>query len=135
VKVVADSQALVWYLVDPARLSEPALDALLAAEDSDGVIVSAATLADLWYASQKTSSPPIAPGVFEHIQDTVLDPATNLVLQPISVATMRYFDIVPLDDLRDPFDRFILASAIQLGVPLVTADRAISNTKSVEIIW
>jgi hypothetical protein len=71
VKVVADSQALVRYLVDPARLSEPALDALLAAEDSDGVIVSAATLADLWYASQKTSSAPIAPGVFEHIQDTV----------------------------------------------------------------
>ena len=134
-KVVADSQALVRYLVDPARLSEPALDALLAAEDSDGVIVSAATLADLWYASQKTSSAPIAPGVFEHIQDTVLDPATNLVLQPISVATMRYFDVVPLDDLRDPFDRFILATAIQLSVPLVTFDRAISNTKTVEIIW
>jgi PIN domain nuclease of toxin-antitoxin system len=135
VKVVADSQALVRYLVDPARLSEPALDALLAAEDSDGVIVSAATLADLWYASQKTSSAPIAPGVFEHIQDTVLDPATNLVLQPISVATMRYFDVVPLNDLRDPFDRFILATAIQLSVPLVTSDRAISNTKTVEIIW
>jgi len=135
VKVVADSQALVRYLADPARLSEPALDALLTAEDSDGVIVSAATLADLWYASQKTSSAPIAPGVFEHIQDTVLDPVTNLVLQPISVATMRYFDVVPLDDLRDPFDRFILATAIQLGVPLVTSDRAISNTKTVEIIW
>lgn len=134
-KVVADSQALVRYLVDPARLSEPALEALLAAEDSDGVIVSAATLGDLWYASQKTSSAPIAPGVFEHIQDTVLDPATNLVLQPISVATMRYFDVVPLNDLRDPFDRFILATAIQLGVPLVTTDRAISNTKTVEIIW
>lgn len=134
-KVVADSQALVRYLADPARLSEPALDALLTAEDSDGVIVSAATLADLWYASQKTSSAPIAPGVFEHIQDTVLDPVTNLVLQPISVATMRYFDVVPLDDLRDPFDRFILATAIQLGVPLVTSDRAISNTKTVEIIW
>lgn len=134
-KVVADSQALLRYLVDPARLSEPALDALLAAEDSDGVIVSAATLGDLWYASPKTSSAPIAPGVFEHIQDTVLDPATNLVLQPISVVTMRYFDVVPLNDLRDPFDRFILATAIQLGVPLVTADRAISNTKTVEIIW
>jgi PIN domain nuclease of toxin-antitoxin system len=135
VKVVADSQALVRYLVDPARLSEPALDALLAAEDSDGVIVSAATLADLCYASQKTSSAPIAPGVFEHIQDTILDPATNLVLQPISVATMRYFDVVPLNDLRDPFDRFILATAIQLSVPLVTSDRAISNTKTAEIIW
>jgi PIN domain nuclease of toxin-antitoxin system len=135
VRVVADSQALVRYLVDPTRLSEPALDALLEAEDSDGVIVSAATLGDLWYASQKTSSPPVAPGVFEHIRDTLLDPSTNLVLQPISVATMMHFDAVPLNDLRDPFDRFILATAIQLGIPLVSADRAISNTKTVEIIW
>ena len=127
-KVVADSQALVRYLVDPARLSEPALDALLQAEDSDGVIVSAATLGDLWYASQKTSSPPVAPGIFEHIRDTVLDPSTNLVVHPISVATMMHFDIVPLNDLRDPFDRFILATAVQLGIPLVTTDRAISNT-------
>jgi PIN domain nuclease of toxin-antitoxin system len=135
VKVVADSQALVRYLVEPTRLSEPALDALLEAEDSDGVIVSAATLGDLWYASQKTSSLPVAPGIFEHIRDTLLDPSTNLVLQPISVATMMHFDAVPLNDLRDPFDRFILATAIQLGIPLVSADRAISNTKTAEIIW
>ncbi len=134
-KVVADSQALVRYLVDPARLSEPALEALLQAEDSDGVIVSAATLGDLWYASQKTSSAPVAPGIFEHIRDTVPDPSTNLVVHPISVATMMHFDSVPLDDLRDPFDRFILATAAQLRIPLVTADRAITKTGMADIIW
>lgn len=134
-KVVADSQALVRYLVDPTRLSEPALDALLEAEDSDGVVVSVATLGDLWYASQKTSSAPIAPGVFEHIRATVLDPSTNRLVYPISVATMMYYDVAPLHDLRDPFDRFILATAVQLGIPLVTADRAISNTKTAKIIW
>lgn len=134
-KVVADSQALVRYLVDPARLSEPALDALLHAEDSDGVIVSAATLGDLWYASQKTSSAPVAPGIFEHIRDTVLDPSTNLVVHPISVATMMHFNSVPLNDLRDPFDRFIVATAVQLRIPLVTADRAIAKTGMADIIW
>lgn len=60
VKVVADSHALVRYLVDPQRLSEPALEAPLTAEDSGGVVVSVATLGDLWYASRKTSSPPVA---------------------------------------------------------------------------
>ena len=134
-KVVADSHALVRYLINPGRLSEPALEALLQAENTDGVVVSAATLGDLWYASQKTSSTHIAPGIFEHIRATVLDPSTNLVVHPISVATMMLFDTVPLDDLRDPFDRFILATAAQLGVPLVTADRAISKTGAVDIIW
>lgn len=134
-KVVADSHALVRYLVDPERLSEPALEALLEAEDTDGVIISAATLGDLWYASQKTSSAPLAPGVFELVRDTVFDPSTNLVVHPISVATMTHFGAVPLNDLRDPFDRFILATAAQLGVPLVTADRAITKAATVEIVW
>jgi PIN domain nuclease of toxin-antitoxin system len=48
---------------------------------------------------------------------------------------MMHFDVVPLNDLRDPFDRLILATAVQLGVPLGTADRAMSNTKTTEIIW
>lgn len=38
-KVVADSHTLVRYLVDPERVSEPALEALLEAEDTDGVII------------------------------------------------------------------------------------------------
>ncbi len=134
-KVVADSHTLVRYLVDPGRLSEPALEILLEAEDTDGVIISAATLGDLWYASQKTSSAPIAPGVFELVRDTVLDPSTNLVVHPISMATMNHFGAIPLKDLRDPFDRFILATAAQLGIPLVTADRAISKTGTVKIVW
>ncbi|MGB6162627.1 MAG: hypothetical protein WCF33_22665 [Pseudonocardiaceae bacterium] len=99
------------------------------------MIISAATLGDLWYASQKTSSAPVAPGIFEHIRDTVLDPSTNLVVHPISLATMVFFGDVPLNDLRDPFDRFILATAAQLRRLLVTADRAISKTGAVEIIW
>jgi len=135
VRVVADSHALVRYLVDPKRLSEPAVEALLAAEDSGGVVVSVATLGDLWYASQKTSSPPVAPGVFEIVRETILDPSTNLVFHPISTDTMMHFDAVPLNDLREPFDRFIVATAAQLDAPLVTADRAISRTGTIEIIW
>ncbi len=134
-KVVADTHVLVRYLVDPARLSDAALEALLEAENSDGIIISAATLGDLWYASQKTSSVVIAPGVVEHVQATLFDPSTNLVVYPISAATMAHFGTAPLDELRDPFDRFILATAKQLGAPLVTADRAISKTGIVEIIW
>lgn len=134
-KIVADTHVLVFYLFTPDRLTDTALEALLEAENTDGIVVSAATLADLWYASQKTSSPAIAPGVHEQIQATILDPTTNLVLHPISATTMTHFGAVPLADLRDPFDRFILATAMQLDVPLVTADHAITDTGAVNVIW
>ncbi len=42
---------------------------------------------------------------------------------------------MPLEALRDPFDRFILATALQLTAPLVTADRAITATGAAEIVW
>jgi PIN domain nuclease of toxin-antitoxin system len=58
----------------------------------------------------------------------VLDPTTNFDVVPIMVDTMDYFARVPLIELADPFDRFILATAAQLRLPLVTADRAMSKT-------
>jgi PIN domain nuclease of toxin-antitoxin system len=135
VRVVADSHVLIFYLLQPEKLTDQALAALLEAEETDGVVVSAATIGDLWYASHKSRPKSLAPGVFELLRQTVLDPSTNLEVVPIEVDTMKHFYCVPLADLADPFDRFILATAAQLELPLVTADRAIRKTNVVEVIW
>lgn len=42
---------------------------------------------------------------------------------------------IPLDQLRDPYDRLILATAIALDVPLVTRDNKIRRLNLVETIW
>lgn len=52
-RVVADSHSLLYYRFTPDQLSEPAFEALGNAENSDGLVVSAATLGDLWYSSHK----------------------------------------------------------------------------------
>ncbi len=134
-RVVADSHALIFYLFLPDRLSEPALEVLGQAEDSDGVVVSAATLGDLWYASHKRGAKSLATGAFESLRRTVLDPTTNFEIAPILAETTEHFDRVPLAQLADPFDRFILATAAQLRLPLVTADRAITAAGIAEVVW
>jgi PIN domain nuclease of toxin-antitoxin system len=134
VRVVADSHILIFYLFAPDKLSEPALEALGEAEDGMGIVVSAATLGDLWYASQKSGPSSLAPGAFESLRRTVLDPTTNFHIVPITADTMDHFVRVPLSELADPFDRFILATAAQLHLPLVTADRAMSKTGVVPVI-
>lgn len=53
-KVVADSHAIFWYLQSSAALSSAARQSLQEAEATDGVIVSAATVVDLWYVTQTT---------------------------------------------------------------------------------
>jgi PIN domain nuclease of toxin-antitoxin system len=51
VRVVADTHALVWYLLDDPdrRLSPATLAALEEAESTDGVAVSVGSVVDLWY--------------------------------------------------------------------------------------
>jgi PIN domain nuclease of toxin-antitoxin system len=41
----------------------------------------------------------------------------------------------PRDALGDPWDRFITATAMALGLPLVTRDRRIRESGPVETIW
>jgi hypothetical protein len=92
VRVVADSHTLTFYLFVPDRLTGVALDALGEAEDTHGIVVSAATLGDLWYASLKSGPKSLAPGAFESLRRTVFDPANNFDVAPISAATMEHFD-------------------------------------------
>lgn len=134
-RVVADSHALVFLLSNPARLSERAAEALRAAEESDGIVVPALSFGDIWYSTQKVSASAIPAAVYDAVRAAVANPALNFELAPVTASTMAHFDQVPLGDLRDPFDRCIVATALDLGLPLVTADRAITATKAVEIIW
>ena len=55
VKVVADSHAIVWYLQGSERLSAVAEQALIESEMTEGVVISVATLIDLWYSSSSAA--------------------------------------------------------------------------------
>jgi PIN domain nuclease of toxin-antitoxin system len=54
---------------------------------------------------------------------------------PIDEAVAGRFTTIDRDLLRDPWDRFIVATAIAFDLPLVTADRRIQNSGLVETIW
>ena len=47
-RVLADSHAILWQSQGSPELSDVAADALLEAEETDGVVVSVASLADPW---------------------------------------------------------------------------------------
>jgi PIN domain nuclease of toxin-antitoxin system len=136
VRVLADSQALVWYLADPGRLSEAALAALDDAEASDGIAVCAVTTPELWLATHKRSeSRRLKPGVFELVKATIANPELNFGVVAVTAATAGYFEAVPWPALRDPFDRFIVATSLALGLPLVSADEAIRGSAGDVVIW
>jgi PIN domain nuclease of toxin-antitoxin system len=65
----------------------------------------------------------------------VLDPSTRFEVVPIEAAMMTEFERVPLEDLGDPYDRFILATAAHMRLSLVAKDRAITSSGVVDVIW
>lgn len=134
-RVIADSHAISWYLTEPDQLSLKALEALREAEGTEGIAVSVVTLGDLWYATHKKPPKQLDPSHFLLIEATLRDPGANADLVPVTPSTMKYFQTPELENLKDPFDRFILSTAAELQVPLVTADGHITKSGLVEVIW
>jgi PIN domain nuclease of toxin-antitoxin system len=135
VRVLADSQAALWFIADADRLSDPARSALRAAVRSDGIAVSVVTLADLWLATQKAGATRVDPEHLTRLKAVLRDPSYNFQLAPLTATAAERFEDVPRDQLRDPFDRFIVSTALAEGLPLVSADRAIGALGVVEVVW
>jgi len=132
VRVLADSHAIVWHLQGSARLSAAAASSLAEAETTDGVVVSIATMIDLWYVTQTTRK--LSDANLTELRD-LLASSPGLSLQPIDIAVVDATTSIARDLLTDPWDRFIVGTARALALPLVTKDRAIRESGLVPTIW
>jgi len=132
VRVLADSHAILWQSQRSPELSDVAADALLEAEETDGVVVSVASLIDLWYVTKTTKA--ITDAELAELRETI-SASPELSLHPIDEDVADATTAIPRDLLSDPWDRFIVATAKVLDVPLVTRDQAIRDSKLVATIW
>lgn len=136
-KVVADTHALIWFLEADERLSARARETLEQAQrdPGSGIVVSLASRLDMHYLQRAGR---FSPADVQRWWAVTEDPSWNIFSADITGPVVAYFDSAELAALRDPWDRLITAAAIDLGVPLVTKDRAITtvgNAGAVEIIW
>jgi PIN domain nuclease of toxin-antitoxin system len=95
VRVVADSQAIIWYLSRPERLSERALETLGSAEDSDGIVVSSWTVPELWMAATRKRGPnAVDRANYELVRSTLLDADSAVDVEPFGSAMWAHFEVV-----------------------------------------
>lgn len=134
-RVVADTHALVWYLLDDPdrRLSPTALAALEEAGSTGGIAVSVASVVDLWYVIRTRGT--FTDDQLDEVVGLLRDPKSPLEAEPVTLEVTSAFRQIPRDALGDPWDRFITATAMALELPLVTRDRRITELRLVETIW
>jgi PIN domain nuclease of toxin-antitoxin system len=63
------------------------------------------------------------------------DVETRFIVLPISARICVRSSSLPLSDPNDPADRIIGATALSEGLSLITADRAIRNSRALPTFW
>ena len=130
--VVADTQAVVWYLMDTSRLTSAALEALRGAVGSgSSIYVASITLVEMRYLIEKGKLPT---GLFEQVVAALEGEGAPFELAVLDLEVARALEGVKLELVPDMPDRIVTATAVALGVPLVSSDREI-RASGHHVIW
>jgi PIN domain nuclease of toxin-antitoxin system len=129
---IADTHTVIWYLFSDSRLGAGAsefIDRTIASGDHIGI--SAISFTEMVYLIEKDR---IQANALDDVLAAIADPKN--VLQQVRLddtvaVTMRQ---IPRHDIPDLPDRIIAATALLLGVPVLSRDGRI-RASSIKTIW
>jgi PIN domain nuclease of toxin-antitoxin system len=130
--LVLDTHAVIWFLADSPLLSKPAMTAIESSLAAGfPVHVSSISLAEIIYLEEKGR---VLSGTFDKIIGELSRLDGGLIEAPFYSAIASIMNRVPRDIVPDFPDRIITATALHLGLPLVTADRQI-RASGIPTVW
>ncbi len=126
---LADTVAIVRHLRGHSALGPQAAQVL---RDADAgrhhVYLSAITLMEVLYLSEAKRVDVRLDELIRHVSDSV-----NYEIVPVSAAIV--LAAAEVDDVPELHDRIIAGTAKWLGVPILTGDEIISESRHVKTIW
>ena len=122
--VLLDTHALLWALSGSPRLSKVALRTIKNPRNT--ILVSVVSAWEMQIKQQLGRLR--VPDDLESVVATA-----GFTARLITFADVRRLGELP-DHHRDPFDRMLVAQALEAGVPIVTADAQIAAYQ-VQIVW
>ncbi len=131
-RAVADTHTVIWYLFADERLSTAARATIEeAAANGDQIAFSAITLAEIAYLSEKGR---INAATFDRLLAAVQSEEAVLVDIPFDRHVAQALRKVERRRVPDLPDRIIAATALHLGLPLISRDRKI-QLAGLQTIW
>ncbi len=127
---VTDTHSLVWYLTDSPQLSPKAKTIFMEADErEEQIVIPCIVFFELLYVTEKKR---IAPSFSTLL--TVVGSSRNYRVEPICLPIIRRTTDVPRDKIADPWDRIIAATALHVGLPLITRDQVFGKV-GLDTIW
>lgn len=127
-RILLDTHAFLWVVMDDPRLSARASSIFLDADNE--LLISAVTGFEIAvkYALGKLE---LAESPREFVENRILN--NDLVRLPISLSHTYRLSHLPFHH-RDPFDRLLISQALEEDIPVLSADSAFDRY-DVEVIW
>ena len=128
--VLLDTHVLLWWAVDPDRLSSAATASLAAMERRGGF----ASAISIWELGVKIQRGKLDLGISIEEFTRRIHKSGIIELLPVNTATWLR-SLALAWDHRDPADRVIVATALLQDVPLLTADTEIHRFGGISCVW
>lgn len=130
--ILLDTHALVWWLADPSRLSARARRAVQAAAGDGAICVSTASVLEITTLVRRGRLA-FTTSLAQWLEDLRALPELHIESIDFDVAAQAgsLDEAVP----GDPIDRLLVATAMALPAPLVTADRCLRELRAIRTIW
>jgi PIN domain nuclease of toxin-antitoxin system len=129
---VLDTHTVLWYLENSGELSTLARTTIEdAVREARDVHVSAISLVETVYLVERRRLPLTA---LELLRAALADPNSGLFVAPLNRSVADVLQNIPRDVVPDMPDRIIAATALHLGLPLVTRDRRLQSA-GIQTIW
>jgi len=129
--ILLDTHVVVWLAFEQRRISAKARGAIDdARRNADGLAISDITLLEL-ATLVRTGRIHLSISLESFLQEV----ESMFVVLPITGRACARAMGLPAKYPKDPADRVIGATALVEGLALLTADRAIGRSKTVQTIW
>ena len=129
---LADTHTAVWYLLKDPRLSELARATILdAAANRSKVAISSISLVEMMYLVDKVRLPISA---YDELKQALNSPTHVFTEAVLNAEIAQAMWQIPRDEVPDMPDRIVAATALHLGVPVMSRDRRIRSA-SLSTIW
>lgn len=129
--IVVDTHTVVWYLLKSSRLSKNGYEALDNVGELENIVVPSVSLVEIIYLVEKTR---IDERAYDLLLEVLKDSKTGWILYPLDLGVAEAVSSVSRERVPDMPDRIIAATAVHLGLPLVTRDSRLKDS-GVQIIW
>ena len=130
---VTDTHALLWHIFQSERLSPKAAKIFNQADNNEvRIFIPNIALVELVYLVEKARIPEKS---IDNLIKLLEKNPINYQLVQIELSTIRAMQSISRQLIPDMPDRIIAATALELGLPLITKDRKITEANLIEVLW